>query len=93
MGWDACIKEHIRNISVDEDKINSILKMCIIRLKFIKRQIIDDESSSFIIEDYYEIIKELLTALLLKNGLTKILSFILIKPVNSLSEARNQILV
>ncbi len=69
MDWDTCEKEHIRVISFDEDKIKSILKMCSVRLKFIKKQIIDDETASIITEDYYEIIKELLTALLLKNGL------------------------
>lgn len=67
--WDVCKKEHIRQISIDKDKINSILKMCDVRLRFIKKQKIDEETASLITEDYYEIIKELLTALLLKNGL------------------------
>ena len=69
MNWDICKKEHIREITVDKEKINSILKMCSIRLKFMKKQEIDDETASLITEGYYEIIKELLTALLLKDGL------------------------
>jgi len=69
MDWDFCKKEHIRKVGVDNNKINSILKMCSVRLKFAKKQEIDDETASIIIENYYEIIKELLTALLLKKGL------------------------
>ena len=69
MNWDICKKEHIRKISRDKDKINAILKMCSVRLKFAKKQDIDKETASLITEDYYEIVKELLTTLLLKNGL------------------------
>ena len=69
MDWDICKREYIIKVSVDKDKINSILKMCSVRLKFVKKQDINDEIASIITENYYEIIKELLTALLLKNGL------------------------
>ena len=69
MNWDICKKEYIREVSIDKDKISSILKMCFVRLKFAKKQEINDETASLITEDYYETIKELLTALLLKNGL------------------------
>jgi len=69
MDWSICKKEYIREVSIDKDKINSILKMCSVRLKFAKKQEINDETASLITEDYYETIKELLTALLLKNGL------------------------
>lgn len=69
MLWDVCKKEHIRKTAEDKDKINSILKMCSVRLKYIKKQEIDEETASLISEDYYEIIKELLVALLLKKGL------------------------
>ena len=69
MDWDICKKEHIKEVSPDRDKINSILKMCSVRLKFVRKQEIDNETASLIAEDYYEIIKELLTALLLKSGL------------------------
>jgi len=69
MDWDICKKEHIMEVSTDKDKIKSILKMCSVRLNFAKKQEINDETASLITEDYYETIKELLTALLLKNGL------------------------
>jgi uncharacterized protein (UPF0332 family) len=69
MDWDICKKDHIRKVRVDKDKIGSILKMCSVRLKFVKKQEVDNETASIVTEGYYEIIKELLTALLLKNGL------------------------
>lgn len=69
MDWELCQNEHVRKVEADHSKINSILKMSSVRLKFIKKQEIDEETASIIAEDYYEIIKELLTALLLKNGL------------------------
>ena len=43
--------------------------MCDIRLKIVKQIKINQETASVIAYDYYEIIKELLTSLLLKNGL------------------------
>lgn len=43
--------------------------MCEIRLKFIKTHKEDDEIASILAENYYEIIKELLVALLLRGGL------------------------
>lgn len=69
MNWNVCKEEHVRKVDIDKDKINSILKMCDVRLRFIQKQEIDGETASLIVEGYYEIIKELLIALLLKNGL------------------------
>jgi len=69
MNWDICMKEHILKVSIDQDKINSILKMCDIRLRFVQKQKIDDENPFIICEIYYEIIKELLIVMLLQNGL------------------------
>ena len=69
MDWDICKKEHIEKVAVDKDKINSILKMGSVRLEFLKKQEFDKETASIITEGYYEVIKELLTALLLKYGL------------------------
>jgi uncharacterized protein (UPF0332 family) len=69
MNWDICKEEHVRKVDVDKDKIDSMLKMCGVCLRMIKKQEIDKETASIITRDYYEIIKELLTALLLKNGL------------------------
>lgn len=69
MNWGVCKEDHIRKVDVDKDKINSILKMCSVCLRMTKKQEIDKETASVITRDYYEIIKELLTALLLKNGI------------------------
>jgi len=67
--WKTCEKNYVKKVSPDINKINSILKMCDIRLRFTEKQEIDNETASILTGDYYEIIKELLTALLLKNGL------------------------
>ena len=69
MDWNQCLEDHIKKVKPDNEKINSIIKMCSIRLKVLKQIKIDEETASVIASDYYEIIKELLTALLLKNGL------------------------
>lgn len=68
MKWDEC-KGHVKKVDVDGEKIVSILKMCKAREKILLKLEIDDETASIIASDYYEVIKELLVALLLKNGL------------------------
>jgi len=69
MDWETCKREHIRQTEADHEKIKSILKMCSVRHAFLQKQEIDEETASIITEGYYEIVKELLTALLLKEGL------------------------
>lgn len=69
MSWNICKENFIRVIEVDPAKINSILNTAELRLKYVKRTKADEENVSFVVEDYYEIIKELLVALLLINGL------------------------
>ncbi|MEK6841377.1 MAG: hypothetical protein AABX45_02170 [Nanoarchaeota archaeon] len=69
MDWEICEKEHINKVRVDKEKINSILKMSDILLKVTKQIKKDEETVSIITGNYYEIIKELLTALLLKHGM------------------------
>lgn len=69
MDWNVCLAEHVKNVDIDVNKITSIQKMCLIRLRLVNAAILDDETASIIATDYYEIIKELLIALLLKNGL------------------------
>jgi len=65
MDWSLCESRFVRNINVDEYRIKSIIKCAMKRLKRAGRE----EDISFIVEDYYETIKELLVAYLLKNGL------------------------
>ena len=69
MDWGLCKSKFIRNVEVDDEKISSIIKTADKRLLFIKSNKVTNENISFIVENYYEIIKELLVALLLKNGL------------------------
>jgi uncharacterized protein (UPF0332 family) len=69
MRWDLCREEHIKKVRPDSEKIESIKKVCDIRLKVVRKILIDGETASIIAVDYYEVIKELLTALLLKHGL------------------------
>lgn len=65
MSWEQCQREHIRKVEVDIERINSILKMCSVRLKVTTQIKLDNETASILAENYYEIIKELLIALLL----------------------------
>lgn len=69
MNWKECEKNFIRNVTLDKEKINSIIEIAVKRKKFIELKDVNDDNVSFIVEGYYEIIKELLVALLLKNGL------------------------
>ncbi len=65
MSWGECNGEHIRKVDYDEDKVKSMLKLCRARLKVVEKIDLDEETASIIAEGFYEIIKELLTALLL----------------------------
>jgi uncharacterized protein (UPF0332 family) len=69
MPWETCRSEHIKTVQPDRERINSIIKMCRVRLRVTEEVKLDDQTASIIATDYYEIIKELLTALLLKHGL------------------------
>ena len=69
MNWRKCEEEFIKRVEIDPDKIESIIKMCNARKRIIDCAEIDDETASIIASDYYEIMKELLIALLLKQGL------------------------
>ncbi len=69
LNWKECEKKFIRKTSIDKEKIASIIETAIKRMKFIEKIEVDLDNASFIVENYYEIMKELLVALLLKNGL------------------------
>ncbi len=72
MEWEKCVAEKtIRKIEPDQDRVRNMLKMIEIRQKFWDSLdvILDEEFSSLLVEGYYEIIKELLTAYLNLNGL------------------------
>ncbi len=68
MPWEECENKFIRKVSVDPGKIKSIVEMAKERLEFVHSLKAAEKNTSFIFDDYYEIIKELLVALMLKEG-------------------------
>lgn len=68
MDWSRCEREFIRTVETDNEKIASIVEITLKRKKFLDVNV-NKDNVSFVIEGYYEIIKELLVALLLKDGL------------------------
>lgn len=69
MDFENCKKEFIKNVDKDTEKIKSMVKMAELELTMVSKIKINNNTSSKIAKDYYEIIKELLTALLLSHGL------------------------
>ncbi len=69
MDFERCEKEFIRNVDKDIEKIKAILKMVRFESDIVSDIKIKDNTASKLAKDYYEIIKELLVALLLSYGL------------------------
>ena len=69
INWDLCEKQFIRKVDFDKERINSIKKKALQRLERARKTKTNSENVSFVVEDYYEVIKELLIAYLLINGL------------------------
>jgi len=69
MDRNECENKFIRRIELDKERINSIRRLALKRFEFIKSINVTNDNISFVVESYYEIIKELLVALLYKNGL------------------------
>jgi len=69
MNWEECENSFVRKVSVDSEKIKSILTAAKLRYEFVKSISSNEKNVSFVFEGYYEIIKELLVALMLKKGL------------------------
>jgi uncharacterized protein (UPF0332 family) len=65
MDWNHCKKAFLRQVQPDLEKTESLKKKAMKRLKRART----GTDVDFVSEDYYEVIKELLTAYLLKNGL------------------------
>lgn len=68
MSWGLCLKEHIKKISKDKDKAIALIKMANLRYEFWSNLKFDSKYTSIAVDGYYEIIKELLTALLYLEG-------------------------
>lgn len=69
MNWQQCEREFIRKVEIDKHRIDSIIKKALQRLERAKNTKVSLENVSFVVEDYYEVIKELLVAYLLKKGM------------------------
>jgi len=73
MSWEECRRDFIRHVEIDKERIKSIKKTALKRLEMTKEielnKPISPDNVSFIIEDYYEVIKELLVSYMLKNGM------------------------
>jgi hypothetical protein len=69
MDWNYCEEKFIKKVESDPSKINSLLETSELRKEYLKSKEVTKKNISFIVEGYYEIIKELLTALLLSRGL------------------------
>lgn len=69
MNWEICGREFIKKAEPDKNQIQSILERTKQRLDFIKTLKPTKENSQFLVENYYEAIKELLIAFMLKDSM------------------------
>ena len=69
MNWKVCERDFIKMVEPDRERIDSIKKMAIKRFEKLKRDKFKEDEISFLVEGYYEVIKELLVAYLLKEGM------------------------
>ncbi len=68
ISWGICKRQFIRKVDIDIERANSIKNMALKRLERARRTEYPPDEISFLVEDYYEVVKELLVAYLLKNG-------------------------
>ena len=93
MPWSVCKRSFVRIIKRDDNEVASIIKGAMLRKKRADEDFEKNKYVSFIMEDYYEIIKELLVAYMLKDGLRSknhqcMISYFLMKNPNCDIEAR-----
>ena len=69
MAWGECERNFIRKVEIDFERVTSIKKKALQRLQRARNTEVNFENISFVVEDYYEVIKELLVAYLLNNGM------------------------
>ena len=67
--WEECTAKFIRKSSFDPEKYKSIIETAEERMEFINSLKVNEKNISFIFENYYEVIKELLVAFMLKEGM------------------------
>ena len=69
MDWSECEIKFIKRVEIDPSRIQFLVRASELRIKNLAEKKTTKENVSFVIEGFYEAIKELLSALLLKNGL------------------------
>ena len=69
MEWEECTEKFVYTVSFDSGKFNSIVTSVQKRIGFLHTLKATEQNVSFVFEQYYEIIKELLLAFMLKKGM------------------------
>src|SRR3989338_10916902 len=69
MVWNQCVQEFIRSVEPDSERISALKEKAKLRLDRALNTEVNEQTVSFIVEDFYEVIKELLVAYMLKQGL------------------------
>jgi len=92
MKWDLCERNFVRIAGRDDKRIKSIINKANIRLSRAENAKKEEETIFLVVEDYYEVIKELLVAYMLKGGLKSgnhqcLISYFLKKNLNRNKEA------
>lgn len=67
MGWDECKRDFVRVVEVDNERVESLVEAALSRLNRARKSDVKD-GVSLIVDDYYEVVKELLIAYMLKLG-------------------------
>ncbi len=67
MDWNVCKNEFVKKTEIDTERIKSLIDISVIRLERARQPF--KENVSLSLEDYYEVVKELLTAYMLKSGM------------------------
>ena len=68
MSFERCKNEFLKKVEIDEGKIQSMMKIAELDMQVISGIEVSTVSASKLAKDYYEVIQELLTALLLAYG-------------------------
>jgi hypothetical protein len=93
MPWSVCERSFVRLVKKDDFEVLSIVDGVKLRKKRADESFMKKEYLSLVMEDYYEIIKELLVAYMLKNGMRSrnhecMMSYFLLKNSDCEIEAR-----
>lgn len=69
MDWSYCERNFVKKIEVDVSRVRSMLEVASDRVDFLRDVVVGEKNVSFLVEGYYEVMKELLTALGFAKGL------------------------